>query len=136
MNMKTLLIGLAGGIVVFLTGFLVYGILMMEYFSSNTPNIPNLTKDPMEIWATGLGNIVWGILLSYIIAISGIKSGAKGALSGALIFFLFSLGTNIVFYSQYNIFTFQTGIVDALCMAILGATSGALTGWLYLRTSA
>lgn len=136
MNMKTLLIGLAGGIVAFLTGFFVYGILMMEYFSTNTPKIPGLTKDPMEIWATGLGNIVWGILLSYIIAIAGIKSGAKGALNGAFIFFLFSLGTNIVFYSQYNIYTVQTGIVDALCMAVLGATSGALTGWLYLRTSA
>ena len=135
MKIKTLLIGLAGGIVVFLTGFFVYGILMMEYFTTNTPEIRGLIKDPMELWATGIGNIVWGILLSYIIDIAGIRSGVKGALNGALIFFLFSLGTNIVFYSQYNIYTFQTSIVDALCMTVLGATSGALTGWLHMRTS-
>lgn len=135
MNIKTLLIGLAGGIVAFLTGFFVYGVLMMEYFTNNTPDIRGLIKDPMEIWTTGIGNIVWGILLSYIIHIAGIRSGAKGALNGALIFFLFSLGTNIVFYSQYNIYSLQTALVDALCMTVLGATSGALIGWLHLRTS-
>lgn len=135
MNIKTLLIGLAGGIVVFLTGFLIYGILLMEYFTNNIPNYPGLIKDPMEIWAIGAGNILWGITMSYIIEIADIKSGIKGAITGATIFFLFSLGMNIVSFSQYNLYNLPVSFIDALCMAALGASSGALIGWLHERTS-
>lgn len=135
MNIKTLLIGLAGGIVVFLTGFLIYGILLMDYFSTNIPSYPGLMKNPMEIWAIAVGNIIWGITMSYIIGITGIKSGVKGAISGGLIFFLFSLGMNIVSFSQYNLYSLPVSLIDALCMAVLGASSGALIGWLYERTS-
>lgn len=133
MNTKTLLFGIAGGIVIFLAGYLIYGILMMEYFASNVTPIPGLMKEPMEIWAIGLGNIIWGILLAYILNMGGIRSGKGGALHGAFIFFLFSLGMNIVAYGQWNLYNLQLSLVDALCMAVLGAIGGALIGWLLGR---
>ncbi|SDL67847.1 hypothetical protein SAMN05421813_101180 [Daejeonella rubra] len=135
MNTKTLIIGIAGGIVVFLTGFLIYGVLMMEYFVSNMSSFPGFTKDPMEIWAIAAGNIIWGILLAYVFNLGGLSSGGRGALHGAILFFLFSLGMNIVSYGQYNLYSLPLSLVDALCMAILGCTGGAFTGWLLCRTS-
>jgi hypothetical protein len=135
MNTKTLIIGIAGGIVVFLTGFLIYGILMMEYFVNNTKSFPGFNKDPMEIWAIATGNIIWGILLAYVFNLGRIKSGSIGALHGAILFFLFSLGTNIVMYGQNNLYSLPLSIVDALCMAILGCIGGAMTAWLLGKIS-
>ena len=136
MNTKTLIIGIAGGIVVFLTGFLIYGILMMEYFASNMNSYPGFTKDPIEIWAIALGNIIWGVLLAYVFNLGGLKTAGSGALNGAMLFFLFSLGTNIVSYGQNNLYSLPLSFVDALCMAILGCLGGALTGWLMGKTTA
>jgi len=135
MNAKTLIIGIAGGIVVFLTGFLIYGILMMEYFVNNTNSFPGFNKDPMEIWAIASGNIIWGVLLSYVFSLGVIKTAGSGALHGAILFFLFSLGMNTVSYGQYNLYSLPLSIVDAFCMAILGSLGGALTGWLLGKTS-
>jgi len=135
MNVKSLIIGIAGGIVVFLTGFLIYGILMLEYFVNNTNSFPGFNKDPMEIWSVASGNIIWGVLLSYVFNLGEIKTASVGALHGAILFFLFSLGMNIVSYGQYNLYSLPLSIVDAFCMAILGCFGGALTGWLLGQTS-
>jgi len=135
MSSKTFLIGIAGGIVVFLTGFLIYGILLMDYFGANISSFPGLLKEPMEIWAVGLGNIIWGILLAYFLSLGNIESGTQGAVHGASLFFLFALGSNFVFFGQYNIMPFSLSFVDALCMALLGGVSGAVIGWLLSRYS-
>lgn len=135
MNSKTFLIGIAGGIVVFLAGFLIYGLLLMDYFGANISSYPGLLKAPMEIWAVGLGNIIWGILLAYFLSIAKIESGIQGAVHGAALFFLFGLGSNLVFYGQYNLMPFSLSFVDALCMALLGGVSGAAIGWLLGRKS-
>jgi len=133
MNSKTFLIGIAGGITLFLTGFLIYGLLLMDYFSASMSSYPGLIKEPMEIWAIGTGNIIWGILLAYFLNTAKIESGIQGAIHGALLFFLFGLGANFVFFGQYNLMPLSLAFVDALCMAIMGGISGAVIGWLLGR---
>lgn len=136
MNLKTLIIGIAGGIIIFLAGFLIYGILMIEYFVSQMNSFPGLSKDPMEVWAIALGNITWGVLLAYVLNLGGIKSAVSGGINGAILFFLFSLGMNIVSYGQFNLYSLPLSFVDGLCMAVLGCMGGALIGWLLGKTSA
>jgi len=135
MNSKTLLIGFAGGIIIFLMGFLIYGILLMDYFGSSMSSLPGLLKEPMEIWAIGTGNILWGILLAYFLNKVKIESGIQGAIHGASLFFLFALGANLVLFGQYNLMPISSAFVDALCMALLGGVSGTLIGWLLNRKS-
>ncbi len=135
MESKTFLIGIAGGIIVFLTGFLIYGILLMNYFGTSISTYPGLLKDPMEIWAIGIGNIIWGILLAYSLSSAKVESGIQGAIHGASLFFLFGLGSNFVFFGQYNLMPLSLSFVDALCMALLGGISGAAIGWLLNRKS-
>ena len=62
MNTKTLISGHAGGVVIFPVGYVVYGIIFMNYFMSNMVTYPKLMKEPMELWAMAFGNIVLGIL--------------------------------------------------------------------------
>jgi len=135
MNSKTFLIGIAGGIIVFLMGFLIYGILLMDYFGASMSSYPGLLKEPMEIWAIGTGNIIWGILLAYFLNTLKVESGIQGAIQGASLFFLFGLGANFVFFGQYNLMPLSLAFVDSLCMALLGGVSGSAIGWLLGRKS-
>ena len=134
MNTKTFVSGLAGGVVLFLAGYVVYGLLLMDYFTSNMTSYPGLMKEPMELWAIGLGNIILGILLAYILNLGGIRSASRGASIGAFTFFLIALGINMIMYAQLNMYNLQLYVVDAVCMAILGALAGAVTGWLLGRS--
>lgn len=136
MNTKTLISGLAGGVVIFLAGYVVYGIIMMNYFMSNMVTYPGLMKDPMELWAMAIGNIVLGILLALILNLGGIVSATRGATIGALVFFLIGLGVNLMMYAQMNLTPLQVGFVDSVCMALLGALAGAVIGWMMGRSTA
>lgn len=134
MNTKTFISGLAGGIVFFLAGYLVYGVLLMDYFTSNMTSYPGLLKEPMELWAIGVGNILWGILLAYIFNMAGVLSASRGAMNGAIILFLFGLGLNFVLYGQWNLYSLSLCLVDSIGMAIIGALGGAVIGWLLGRS--
>ena len=136
MNTKTLISGLAGGVVIFLTGYVLYGLLLMDYFTSNMTSYPGLMKEPMELWAMALGNIILGILLAYILNLGGIRSASRGASIGAFTFFLMGLGINMIMHAQLNMYNLQACVVDAVCMAILGVISGAVIGWLLGRSPA
>ncbi len=108
---------------------------MMDYFSANMSSYTGLIKEPMDIWAIGLGNIIGGILLAYLLKTAKIESGVQGAIQGALLFFLFSRGSNFVFFEQYNLMSLSLSLLDALYMSLVGALSGAVIGWLQGRKS-
>jgi hypothetical protein len=135
MNTKTLISGLAGGIVLFFAGYLIYGVLMANYFKADMPSYPGLLKEPMEIWPIALGNIFWGIVLAWILNFGGVVSAGRGASTAALIFFLISLGYSFVSYGQMNLYSIQGIFAEAVCMAVMTAIGGAVIGWILGRPS-
>ena len=68
----------------------------MNYFMSNRVSYPELMKEPMELWAMALGNIVLGILLVYTLKLGGIHSANHGAGIGAFVFFLLEPGIKLM----------------------------------------
>ncbi|MGB4398442.1 MAG: hypothetical protein WBJ10_03655 [Daejeonella sp.] len=133
MNTRTLISGIVAGIVIFLVGYGIYGIVMADYFMSAMPSYPGLIKDPMEIWAIGVGNLIWGILLAWSLNAAGITSASRGAVYGAIAFFLYTLGTGFMILGQLNMNTIESIFVEALCNAILMGIAGAVAGWILGR---
>lgn len=133
MNTKTLISGIVGGIVIFLAGYLIYGMIMMNYFMSNMVSYTGLMKEPMEIWSMAVGNIVLGILLAYILHMGGIVTASRGAGIGAIVFFMIGLSINLIMYAQMNLSPLQVSFVDSVCMAIMGALAGSVIGWMLGR---
>ncbi len=133
MNTKTLISGIVAGIVAFFVGYLIYGVVMADYFMSIMPSYPGLVKNPGEIWAIGVGNLIWGILLAWMLNSAGVVTAARGATYAALAFFLYSLGSGFIVFGQMNMYPIQGIFAEAICTAIMVAVAGAVAGWMLGR---
>lgn len=133
MNTKTLIAGIVAGIVAFFAGFLIYGLAMADYFVTAMPSYPGLLKDPGDIWAIGVGSLIWGILLASLLNTAGVMTAARGASYAAIAFFLYCLGSGFIAYGQMNMYSIQDTFVDAVCCALMMAPAGAVAGWMLGR---
>lgn len=129
MNSKTLVGGLIGSVVAFLLGWAIYGMLLMDYFMSNMTHYEGLMKAEPVLWLIFLGGLAWAMLTSYVINTSGIKTVVKGAVCGAILYALMSLGIDLMLHAQMNLMNYSLICVDVLASIGMGAAVGAVIGW-------
>jgi hypothetical protein len=131
MKIGTLVAALAGGIVMFLLGFLFFGYLFADFFRANTNEFPGLRKDPPLIWAIFLFNLVWAWLIAWVLDHWSEGGGwGQGAKVGAIIMFTTGLAVDLDFYAFSNMHKGPSVAIAHLAIVIvLGAVSGAVIGW-------
>ncbi|MCW3117199.1 MAG: hypothetical protein JWM28_1281 [Chitinophagaceae bacterium] len=135
MNTKTLLGALIVGVITFLLGWLIFGILLMDYYNANMVQYPGLIKNPPEIWVIGISNLVWGLLIAWIFNMSRINTVAKGFSAGFVIGLLMVLGFDLLLYAQFNLINSKLIAIDVILNGIMGGISGAVLGWWFGRSS-
>ena len=88
MNTKNVLIGgIVGGIAFFLLGWLIYGMLLMNYMMSVSPKIDGLWRTESEFvwWAMIVSNLLSGFLMAFIFDLGKVSGWMKGLTTGAII---------------------------------------------------
>lgn len=129
MNTKTLLGGILTAVIAFLLGWLIFGILLMDYYSANMTTYSGLLKNPTEMWAIAVANLAWGLLLAYIFNLGGVKSPAKGFTAAFVINLLMILGFDLMMEAQYNLYSEKLLVIDVIVNAVFGGILGAFLGW-------
>jgi hypothetical protein len=130
MKIGTLAAALAGGIVMFLLGFLFFGVLFADYFRANMVQYPGLEKDPPLIWAIFLFNVAWAWLIAWVADRSGGVSWAEGAKVGAIVMFVLGVGIDLEFYAFMNIHkALAPMLAHILIVTLMGAVAGAVIGF-------
>lgn len=125
MNMKILRGTVFGGIAYFLLGWLVWGILMMDFYTANMNQCTSRPDGEMIWWAIIVSNFTFALLLSLILNWSGAKGFIDGLKTGAIFGFLMGLSLDLSFYSMSTMFNNVTAIavdvvVNTVAMAIIG----------------
>lgn len=129
MKIGTLLAAVAGGIVLFLLGFLFFGVLFFDFFNSNMVQYPGLQKDPPIWWALIAFNIVWAWLIAWVVERSGGTGWAIGAKVGAIVMFVIALGLDLEFHAFMNVHKeLAPMLAHMLILAVMGLISGAVIG--------
>lgn len=129
MKIGTLLSALAGGIVMFLLGFLIFGVLLADFFKASMPQYPGLIKDPPVVWAIFLFNLVWAWLIAFVLDYARTSGWAEGAKTGAIVLFAIGLGSDLDHVAFMNVFTsLSPALVHLLVVTFLGAAAGAVIG--------
>jgi len=130
MNTKVLLAGLAATVFFFFGGWLIYGMLLMDYATANTTVYEGLMKseDEMNFPALIVANAAWGFLLALICDKTNSNSLMAGAMTGAWVGFLIMLSFDASFYAFYNLFTPTYLAVDLVVGTLFMAAGGAVVG--------
>lgn len=129
---KFLVGGIIGGIAYFLLGWLVWGMLLMDFMHQHTTEVGKAAmrgEADMVWWAMIAGNLLWGLTLSYIFLKSGVSSGGAGAGMGAVLGLLISAAINCMLYAQLNAWDTTSMAVDIVANTVVSGIVGGIVGW-------
>lgn len=136
MDKKVLLATLAGGIVNFVLGWVVYGMLLQGFSAANAGSASGVERIPEEMamhWIF-VGCVAHALLLTLVFSRWTVISTFKGgATAGAWMGFLLSLGYYMVNLGTTHLFNLTAALtfpaVDAVTSAIMGGVIGWVLGY-------
>lgn len=133
MNSKTLIGGFLAAILSFLLGWLIFGILLMDYYAANMKTYEGLTKTEPVMWAIALANLCYGMLLAYIFQLGGIVTASKGFITAMIVSMLTSMSFNLYMHAQMDLYNGSLLVIDVLINMVFGGIVGAFLGWWFGR---
>jgi len=132
MNMRILRGSLFGGIAYLLLGWLIYGILFMDFFSANMNQCAGRPEGVVVWWALILSYLPGAFLLTLILKWFGAKKIAEGLTTGALFGFLLGVTMGLSFWSMSTMYNnFGVLVVDVCATTLMHALVGLVIVWLW-----
>lgn len=129
--MKILRGTIFGGICYFLLGWLVYGILLMDYFTANINQCANRPHGEMIWWAMIVSNLAATLFLTLIMNWSKAREIVDGLVKGAIFGSLF---TAIIDFSFWSMTTMYSSIATILIETVVSAGMYAVVGMVIVLT--
>ena len=130
MKTKEIVAGVAGGIILFALGGIIYVLLFADFFASA------IDKDPAGFPFIVGGEVVMGILLAWVLSRFGISNVADGAKNGAIFGAIAALGMGLIMYGAYDMYELSQHLADVVVWAVRYGAAGAVIGWLLGRGTA
>ena len=132
MLVRILAATLAGGVAIFILGFVIYGLILdpLVMRPNMNPEAAKLMKDPPEWIPLVLSNFVTAFLFAYIFdKWATIRTFAGGVSGGAIIYFLITLSMQLMFAAFMKMNNGVTpAIADIIGATILGGLAGGVIG--------
>jgi hypothetical protein len=120
---------LAGGLTLFVFGFLLWGILLDPFFQAHLGSATGVVKEPMDFVALSLGQFFYAFLLATVIGKwAGVSGFGPGLRIGAVFGFLLSLSVGLTQYSMANLTDLTGTLVDPFVSAVWGGLGGGVIG--------
>jgi hypothetical protein len=134
---RIVLATLAGAVVMFVVGFLIYGVAMVSFFAANVGAATNALKDPPEVIYIALATLITALLYTMVISRwENATSLAGGAKVGALLGFMIALAMDLTLYGTTNVQNMTATLVDPICSLPVGLAGGAVIGMVLGRRTA
>ena len=131
MNKNCAIATVVGGIVLYLLGFLVYGLLLRDFFANEV-----VVAEPI-MWALIVAQFVSAGLLALVLSWKGVGNAQDGFKAGAQVGLLVALAMSLSMFSMTeNMYTITTVIGDAIASAVLYGITGAVVATLLNRAGA
>ncbi|MEO7307483.1 MAG: hypothetical protein ABIR78_01150 [Ferruginibacter sp.] len=129
MDIKKLLFGgIAGGVAFFLLGWLIYGMLLMNFMNSHPGTAGNVMRPEPDFMYLIIGNLAMGLLLAYIFLKGNVNSMGGGFVTGGIVGLLMAVGSNCVMYATTNITSKTAMAADVAAETVMFAITGAIIG--------
>ena len=118
---------MVGGIVSFLIGYLIWGMLFADFFANNAGTATGVMREPLNLPIVFVGTLFGAVLLTFIIGTwSKASDAGAGAKIGALVGLLVSLNIGLIQLGATNLHTTTSALVDPILSAVHGGIVGAV----------
>ncbi len=129
MNTKKLLTGaIAGAVVFFLLGWLVYGNLLVSFMKHHTGEKPHLDRKEMKFIFIIIGNLLQGLFLTYIFLKANVNTLINGLITGGVIGLLSGAAIDCIMYGTTYILSKHSMVADIIAATAISAVAGAVIG--------
>ena len=119
MNKKCILATLAGGVALFVLGYVFYGLLLADFFANDT-----MSETP-NFMALAAGQLAGGGLLALVLSWRGAEGPVEAFKAGAGVGVLYSLSMGLtMFGTTEGLNTMTTVIGDAVVMLVMYGIGG------------
>jgi hypothetical protein len=123
--MKILRGTIFGGIFYFLLGWLVYGILLMNYFTANSNQCLTKPQGEMVWWAMIVSTLLTALFLTLVLNWSKAGKVTDGLIKGAIFGALFAAMNDFSFWSMTTMYSsFVPIIADIVVSGIVFGLTG------------
>lgn len=131
MKQQVIIATAIGAVASFLLGWLLWGVLTMDYFNSNlSPVYVGLQKNPAVLWMIFVSQVIWSFLLATLIDRTGSAGVPGGIKTGAFIFFMVESAYIAMTHATLDIYANHTVMVaDIALNTVFGALVGGIIGW-------
>ena len=131
LTMKILRGTLIGGVSYFLIGWLVYGVLLMDFFTPLTNTCANRPEGEMIWWAMILSNLLIALFVTLLLKWSGARTITDGLKTGALFGALFTATIDL---SLYSMTTMYKSLLPIVIETVVSAAVFAIVGMIIVLT--
>lgn len=133
-NKANLLATLAGTIVMFFLGYVIWGMLTVDFFTQHS--LADLSKEP-DLMFTFAGNLVMTFVISSIYGkwADGNYSAASGFQFGALVGLFVGLGMGLLWFGTANMMTLTGHLVEAGIDILFYGIIGSIIGMVYQKVA-
>lgn len=130
MNTKVLLGALASTVVVFLGGWLIFGMLLMDMMAGEMSHAyDGLMKNPPDLPMLAGWQLCWSLMLAFVLDKMGKKSFMDALMTGAMLSFLLVLGYDLSFVAFFvDMYTTKLLIIDIVVNTILWGLACGVIG--------
>lgn len=136
MNIKKMLIaGTVGGVLFFLLGWLVYGVLLKDYFFKNTGAAGHLDRVDIQMAIVFLGSLLQGYVYAYVFTRANVASLKDGMITGGILGFLMISAFDCMMYGTTLILSKHSLVGDILASTSIAIVVGAIIGWVLHKMS-
>jgi hypothetical protein len=128
---KRIMATLAGFVVFFMLGWLLYGMLLMDFFAANSGTATGVMRGDTEMvwWALIVGNLLQSYLLVYIFSKwNSVNSFVSGLQAGVTIGLILGFGFDLTMYGTSNLMNLTSTLVDPLVIAAMMGLTGGVIG--------
>jgi hypothetical protein len=134
MTKKLILATIAGSVVQFLLGWLIYGLLLANFMNSQTTHYEGLMKD-MSTGSFIVLIFISGLVMSFLIAFifqrwAKFEKFLMGLTGGMLLGFFMALSYNLSSLAMENLLSISAMIVDVIVSSVVMGIVGAVIAWI------
>ncbi len=131
MNKNFLMATIAGGVTLFVLGYLIYAVLLADFFANDAIN-----PEPI-MWAVTLGQFLSAALLTIILGWKGVANAKEGFHAGAIIGAVIGLAFGLMMYgTMVGMHTIATLLGDTVVSLVVYGVGGAVIAMVLNRGAA